>query len=722
MSAIDLSQQTFSNAWYRVADLRCALRPSVNARRQTFGQEVWMVLKEDINSEWFRVSPEAYQFLATLSLDRTVSEAWHLTLERDHDFTLSQEEVVQLLGQLHLANMLAYDQFSDAESFFERFRTKDKRQKLALLAGFLSIKLPLLDPNRALNASLPLIHVMFGPFGLAVYCLLILAGVVTFMQNSSALFASTEGILAPDNLFLLYVGFALAKVIHELGHAALCKHHGGDVHVLGVMLLIFTPVPYVDASSSWGFRTRGERLSVAAAGMLFELAVASVALLIWANTAPSTLNALAYNIVFTASVSTLLFNSNPLLRFDGYHMLVDLLDLPNLFNNSRAQLKYLAKRYLLWMHSATPAAQSPREAWILPVYGVLSLGYWMVLMVGIVTFVANQYLDLGLLMAVVLVSMLFVVPLFTFIKFLLTDRALRGQRARAIALTGTLSALLLAPLTMVPLQQTVRVAGVVEAQQARRVFAEARGEVQMRPPANGSWVQQGQLLLELDDPELGFQIASNQARKQQLQIQLKESISINRANIEPLREQIAALNTYLARLAQQQVALQVRAPIDGYWTSAAQPLHLGQALARGTPLGIVTQPETWRFIGVLPQVDSRVFDTPIVAASLKVGGQAAQTLDVTAPAIIPFDNGALPSRALGMAGGGAIAIDPSDPQGLTAAEPFFRIEANVLPHSGDGTQLMHGALAIMRLELPDLPVAQQVSLKVQQYLQRRFRL
>jgi putative peptide zinc metalloprotease protein len=721
MSAIDLSEQTFSNAWYRVADLRCALRASVSARRQTFGKEVWMVLKEDINSEWFRVSPEAYQFLATLSLERTVSEAWHLTLERDHDFTLSQEEVVQLLGQLHLANMLTYDQFSNADSFFERFRTKDKRQKLALLAGFLSIKLPLFDPNRALNASLPLIRVMFGPLGLGLYGLLILAGAVTFTQNSNALFASTQGILAPDNLFLLYLGFAFAKVIHELGHAALCKHHGGDVHVLGVMLLIFTPIPYVDASASWGFRTRAERLSVAAAGVLFELAVASCALLIWANTAPSTLNALSYNIVFTASVSTLLFNSNPLLRFDGYHVLVDALDMPNLFNNSRAQLKYLGQRYLLLMRSATPAAQSPREAWILPIFGVLSLSYWVVLMIGIVTFVANQYLGLGILMAVLLVGMLFLLPVFKFIKFLVSDRALQGNRIRTIGLTALLIAMLAAPLTLVPLQQTVRVSGVVEAQQARRVFAQARGEIQVRPPPNGSWVQRGALLLELIDPELDFQVASNQARKQQLYSQLQESISINRANIDPLREQIAALETYLQRLAQQQAALQVRAPIDGYWTAATAPLHLGQALPRGTPLGVVTQPQAWRFIGVLPQVESYVFDTKIESASLKVEGQAAHTLAAVNPAIIPFDNGALPSRALGMAGGGDIAIDPADPQGLTAAEPFFRIEASVL-NIGQEVHMMHGALATMRLTLPKLPLAQQLKLKVQQYLQRRFRL
>jgi putative peptide zinc metalloprotease protein len=234
--------------------------------------------------------------------------------------------------------MLIYDQFSNSDSFFERFSTKAKRQKRALLVGFLSIKIPLFDPNRALDASLPLIKVMFGPVGLMLYLLLATAGAITFMQNAEALFASTEGILAPGNLFLLYIGFAFAKTIHEIGHASLCKFHGGEVHILGIMLLIFTPVPYVDASASWGFRSRGERLSVAAAGVLFELAVAAMALIVWAHTAPGTLNSLAYNVVFTASVSTLLFNLNPLLRFDGYHILVDLLDMPNLFANSRMHL------------------------------------------------------------------------------------------------------------------------------------------------------------------------------------------------------------------------------------------------------------------------------------------------------------------------------------------------------------------------------------------------
>jgi hypothetical protein len=217
-------------------------------------------------------------------------------------------------------------------------------------------------------------------------------------------------------------------------------------------------------------------------------------------------------------------------------------------------------------------------------------------------------------------------------------------------------------------------------------------------------------------------LGSHEARRAQLESQLLQSIATNNANIAPLREQILALTAYLRRQYEQRRQLKVLAPISGYWTSANSEFHEGQAVNRGSRLGIITQPDEWRFIGVLPQVDTFIFNTPITDASLKIDGQAHHTLSATTPKIIPFDNGALPSRALGMAGGGDIAVDPTDPNGLTANEPFFRIETEITDPRSDTPQLMHGALAVMRLTLPDAPASTQIIRATQQFLQRRFRL
>ncbi len=146
------------------------------------------------------------------------------------------------------------------------------------------------------------------------------------------------------NLVLLYLGLIFIKTVHEFGHAIFCRKYGGEVHVMGVMLMIFTPMPYVDATSSWSFRERYKRVLVGAAGMIVELFVAALATFVWAKTAPGTLHSLAYNMMFVASVSTLIFNINPLLRFDGYYILSDLIEIPNLNQRATGQLTHLSPK------------------------------------------------------------------------------------------------------------------------------------------------------------------------------------------------------------------------------------------------------------------------------------------------------------------------------------------------------------------------------------------
>ena len=286
MSMDDPASRTFSDSWHRVAKVRVELRSSVRAHRQTFRGDTWVMLRDTLSSDWFRVSGEAWAFVSRLSLERTIEDAWMLTLEADPDTALTQEEVVQLLGQLNLSNLLNFDRSSAGASLFERYRKRRRQETKALLMGFLAIKIPLIDPDRMLQAAMPLIRFLFGPFGAVLYLALLAVAGKALIDSADSLFSQGAGLLSPGNLPLLYVGFIIAKVIHEFGHAAVCKRYGGEVHKMGVMLLIFAPMPYVDATSSWGFRSRAERMLTGAAGVIAELGVAAVAALLWASTAP----------------------------------------------------------------------------------------------------------------------------------------------------------------------------------------------------------------------------------------------------------------------------------------------------------------------------------------------------------------------------------------------------------------------------------------------------
>src|SRR6185295_5159685 len=205
----------------------------------------------------------------------------------------------------------------------------------------------------------------------------------------------SQGILAPDNLLLLYLGTAFIKTVHEFGHAFFCRRYGGEVHTMGIMFMIFTPMPYVDASSSWGFRRRYQRMLVGAGGMIFELFVAAIAVFVWRQTAPGIIHSVAYNMIFVASVSTLIFNLNPLMRFDGYYLLSDLLEVPNLNQRSMRQLRYWTEKYLLGVAKAEPIAQTHKEATWLTIFGVAATIYRVIVFGGILLFIADRFMLLG---------------------------------------------------------------------------------------------------------------------------------------------------------------------------------------------------------------------------------------------------------------------------------------------------------------------------------------
>lgn len=492
---------------------------------------------------------------------------------------------------------------------------------------------------------------------------------------------------------------------------------------MGVMLLIFAPMPYVDATSSWGFRGRGHRMLVGAAGVIAELGVAAVAALLWANTAPGVINAIAYNVIFVASVSSLLFNLNPLLRFDGYHMLVDFLDVPNLFQRSREQLRYLGERFLLALPNAKPAARTRTEAWLLPLYGVISIVYWLLLMSTIVFFIAGEYLDLGVALAWVLGFTVVVVPLWKFLKFLATSPRLHHYRGRTVSITLALAALVLVPLALVPAPDRIRASGILEASVYRQLSSETPGFLVELMTLPGATVRRGEPLMRLENPDLLFDLRAAILQREQLLAQELRATSMAVADLMPLRRQREAVESAIAELERQRAALTIMAPADGLWSAPDLDMALGRWVARGATLGAIVDPLDWRFVAVLPQVATHLFDNRVNRVEVRLRGQ--EELNIVAPEarIVPFETGTLPSRALGFAGGGDIAVSPSDQNGLTAAEPFFRIQAALpIDQLGQGLGLAHGRLGTIRLTLDDAPLLLQWERGLRQFLQRRFRV
>jgi hypothetical protein len=255
----------------------------------------------------------------------------------------------------------------------------------------------------------------------------------------SELIAQSADVLDPGNLIFLYLSFVVVKICHEFSHAFACKRFcrlkrsAGEVHSMGVMFLVLFPLPYVDASSAWSFRNKWHRAIVGMAGVLAELAVAAIAAIVWSQTSTGAVHIIAYNVIFIASVSTLLFNGNPLLRFDAYYVLSDLIEIPNLAVRARNYLYYVVKRYVWSLRRIqNPAYSLGERIWFLT-YGPASTVYRIFISIRILLFLNNRlppaFFIIVPVVAIPAVIGWLLTPLSRFVRYLATGPYLkRGER------------------------------------------------------------------------------------------------------------------------------------------------------------------------------------------------------------------------------------------------------------------------------------------------------
>ncbi len=713
--------RTFSESWHRVASLKISLRPTVKVRKQFFRGERWYILQDPFNNQFFRLRPEAHEFVLRLRPDRTVEEVWEECLDRNPDEAPGQEDVIQLLTQLYFSNLLYFELPADSEKLFERYKKRRKREIRSKLMSIMFMRIPLLDPDNFLRRLMPVMKFLVSPVGAVLWLAVVATATKLVLDRFDAAMEQAQGILAPDNLFLLYLGLVFIKTLHEFGHAVVCRRYGGEVHTMGLMLLVFTPIPYMDATSSWAFRSRWKRAFVGAAGMITEIFVAAVAVFVWAYTGTGTLHSLAYNMMFIASVSTLLFNANPLLRFDGYYILSDLLDIPNLSTRAFRQLRHIAEKYLFGYRDSSSSAQNGREATWLSCFGLLSGVYRVLVFTGIVLFVADKFFIAGLIMAAVCVISWLIVPISRFINYLISSPRLAKTRPRAAAVSFGTLAVVFVFLAVIPFPNRFRAPGVLEAVQYIQVVNDAPGYVQAVLTPSGEWVREGNPLIQLKDQELDFEINATRAQRlETLQIE-KVVFQLQKADLEPIRKRLEVIESRLLDLQRQRADLLVKARQSGIWVAPQSNELVGAWIPRGSLVGEIVNEESFRFSAVVPQNEAaNLFVDQIRKAEVRLYGQAGTNLEVQDYQIIPFQHERLPSAALGWFGGGEVPVSVSDETGLQAAEPFFQIYANLQP-APDAT-LLHGRGGRVRFSLGPQPLLLQWARKFRQLLQERYQI
>jgi len=299
--------------WPYIKNLRPQLRGHVKVYPHFYRKERWYILHDISSGQYLRLSERAYSVVGRFDGTYALEEIFEHANEIQSQFPISTDEITTLLGQLNAAELLKDALPIDAQDVFKQYKSQKQKKRNRAFLNPLSIKIPLLNPNAILDHLSPLARLVFSPLGMWIWIFTILSALLIAIANAPSLTAEVQALsFSPQQLFLIWLIYPFIKGMHELGHGLALKVWGAEVHEMGVNLLLFMPVPYVDATASLAFHNKFRRMLVGMAGIVVELFLAALALFIWVLVEPGIVKEAALNIMLIATFSTLVFNGNVL--------------------------------------------------------------------------------------------------------------------------------------------------------------------------------------------------------------------------------------------------------------------------------------------------------------------------------------------------------------------------------------------------------------------------
>lgn len=673
-----MSETLFSPSWYRVAALKPRIRAHARILRHSYRDRVWFVLRDEAAERSHRFTPAAHHFIGLMDGERTVQQIWDAAQAQLGDEAPTQEDAIRLLGQLHAADALLCDVPPDSMEVFRRFERHERALWKRRLWSPLALRFPLLDPDRFLARTMPLVEPLFGWFGVLLWLAVVGTGAVLAVSHWTDLTENiSERVLEPANLLLLWFVYPVVKSLHELGHAYVTRKWGGEVHEIGLMLLVFSPVPYVDASSAWAFRDKKKRMAVGAAGIAVELFLGSLAMFVWLLVEPGAVRAVAYNVMLICGVSTLLFNGNPLLRFDGYYVLSDAIEIPNLGARSNQYLGYLFQRYLLGTRDAQGGAATTGERVWFAVYGIASFVYRIFISFVIVTFIAGKFFFIGVLLALWALATQLGLPVFKGLAFLFGSPTLGRNRGRAIAVGAGLTVAVLGLLFALPVPNWTRAEGVVWVPEEAQIRSGAEGFVDTLLVPADTMVARGQPLIRAEEPFLETRVKLFEAQEIELEAKYNALFTVDRVQAAIAREDLTTARAALRRARERQAELTFRSPAAGRLVMPNAVDLPGRYINKGQLLGYVVEPRDLTVRVALLQDDIALVRQSTRGVEVMLAGWGAEPVSARIRREVPGASAQLPTAALGSAGGGAIAVDPRDKQGTATLRQVFQLELTV---------------------------------------------
>lgn len=540
--------------------LRLRLRPDLILTPDRTARSCSYLIEDQLHGAFFRLGVNEYRIVSFLDGQRTIEQAWELARA-----AVAPAEGVSRETARALAQWLVQHELVDLPQLDPARRRNAPRGLHPLeRANPFFIRIPLLDPQPLLQRLEPWLGWLFAPPALVAALLLGLLAATRLWAHWDRFTASLSGILTLDQSWSLLACWLLLKLTHEIGHGVACHRFGGSVRSAGLVLILFAPIAYMDVTSSWRFRRTADRIVTSAAGMYVELIVASCAALMWSVTSPGVWNQLCANCVVLASITTLVFNANPLMRYDGYYILTDLLGIPNLYGRAAQDLNSLVRRFF-WGEPSTPPAEQRGVAAVIRGYGIASFAWRVMVITGLVVAAARLFHGAGILLSAFGVLAWVALPVLRTLRYFVWGNGRTApRRLRFVVTSVTLATLSFVVLTRTPWPLAPTAPGFVEFCPLTIVRAATPGFVRAIHVREGQEVRTGQVLVVLENEVLQLELDKKCAEIDKLEV-LCRSLQGRRsmAELELEASRLRALEEQAADLRRRIEKLTIRAPVSG---------------------------------------------------------------------------------------------------------------------------------------------------------------
>ena len=553
------------------------IRPDLTATQQRYQGRMYWVVKEPVGLHYFRFQEEEYGILQMLDGRSSLDDIKERFEQQFPPQKITVEELGQFVGMLHRSGLVIADVPGQGAQLKKRRDERKRQELMSALANVLAIRFKGIDPDRLLKWLYPKMSWMYGRTAVVCCFLLALSALTLVAVNFDkfqAKLPTFHQFFVAQNWIYLGVTLALTKVIHEFGHGLTCKHFGGECHEMGVMFLVLTPCLYCNVSDSWMLPNKWHRAYIGAAGMYIEIVMASICTFIWWNTEPGMLNQLCLSTMFVCSVSTVMFNANPLLRYDGYYILSDLTEIPNL----RQKATTILNRKLAWWCLGLEEPDDPflpqRNQAFFAIYSIAAAIYRWVVLFSILWFLYNLLEPYGLkivsqMIATASIGSQIVQPLWKLGKyFYVPGRLDQVKRSHVNITLGVLAGVVLFVFA-IPLPHHVFCLLEIKPRDAEMVYVDGPGRLEAVNVRTGQLVRAGDTLARLSNLDVELAIADLEGKREQNKARLMglrhapSTDDMAADEIPHVRESLTMVEEQLKEKLQDRVRLSLIAPVDG---------------------------------------------------------------------------------------------------------------------------------------------------------------